>query len=201
MADFFESAAQDLDRVFPMAVPTNLCEFAAQQRDRVCPVAVSTSFLESAAQQLDRAFPMAVSTDLYESAAQQNEDPPGRRCVLGIANGYGSEGPPFHVLTTNVTVLTRARLHGVLEQAAAAGTAVITLREAKHPANGFRWVPKIASEAGWRAQWSAPLNFNCEGTQRSARGTDLFWKCWFAKTKSTGVYIAFLVLRPALAKI
>ena len=80
---------------------------------------------------------MAVLTNLYESAAQQNEDPPGRRCVLGIANGYGSEGPPFRVLTTNVTVVTRARLHGVLEQAAAAGTAVITFGD------GRRFGPSI----------------------------------------------------------
>ena len=71
----------------------------------------------------------------------------GQRCVLGIPNSYGGEGPPLKVLTSNVSALTWERLHAVLQQASDSQVAVTALQETKHPACGFRWVSKMASDA------------------------------------------------------
>ena len=98
------------------------------------------------------------------------------RCVLGVLNSYGSEGPPLKTIAINVTVLTRMRLIAVMQQAKSDGVAVVAMQETRHPKNGFRWAAKVTSAAGWRIQWSDPPNLNKAGNQLSAGGTALMWR-------------------------
>ena len=63
---------------------------------------------------------------------------PRQRCVLGVFNCYGSEGPSVKVLTINVTLPTRERLDAVLQQAKVDQAAVIAMQKTRHPVSGFR---------------------------------------------------------------
>ena len=82
-------------------------------------------------------FGFAFNLCLEKMTMPSDRARPRQRCVLGVLNCYGSEGPSFKVLAINVTVLTRERLLAVMQQAKNDRSRSLPCKRPVTPRTGF----------------------------------------------------------------
>lgn len=74
-----------------------------------------------------------------------------------------------------MTALTASRLQATLALAERERAAFVALQETRHPAGGFPWARRLASDAGFHICWSAPPPPLPNGA-RAQGGTALLWR-------------------------
>ena len=113
-----------------------------------------------------------------EEAASSSSSSDNEACAKV---SFRTSGSGVAVVSSNVTMLTKARMVAVLQLAISSRAHVVALQETRHPPGGFKWAERLAADAGFRMQWSDDAGFDKVGG-RLPGGTALLWKSTMAKS-------------------